>query len=568
MTGRAVVAWLAQLYPWPVESSDDLRQALIFLDWQLGPEQIVRAGYGAGLVAGSVSVLLVPLVPGQFQITGILVAIAVGLLTIHAVHTLPQLIATARRTRALGATPDLVARATLSMRLTPTPERAAQFTAESGNDILASSLARHIRQTRNTARSGLSTFADAWGNLFPPLRRSCALISAAGATPASDRDQLLDRALSIVLEGTRDQMQSFAARIQTPTTALYAFGVLLPTALIALLPAASTANLPITTTSVVFVYDLLLPVGLFVVSAYLLANRPVAFPPPNITSDNPQVPDRSRIAVLVGSVVAAGAAILTSRFLPAWGPPIAAVGLGAGLALWIHYRPVISVYERVQLIEEELPEALALVGRRVTNGRAVETAISQTATELDGAAGTVLEAGATQQRQLQVGVREAFLGRHGTLNDLSSPRIRGSLALLSLAADEGQPAGDALIALSGHIEDLQEIEQEARHTLSHVCRTLRTTGALFGPMVAGSTVALADGIDGGEFLPGGGQSMPWLGAAVGWYVLVLAVLLTALATGLTRGLDRSLVGYRVGQSLVAATVSFLCSYFLVSLIFM
>jgi hypothetical protein len=232
----------------------------------------------------------------------------------------------------------------------------------------------------------------------------------------------------------------------------------------------------------------------------------------------------------------------------------------------VQYRPVITVYDRVQEIEDGLSDALALVGRRVANGQAIEQALARASEELDGEIGSVLEMGTIQQRQLQVGVRAAFLGRYGVLKNIPSQRVRGSMALVSLGASEGRPAGMALLALADHVDDLQRIEREARHSIAHVCRTLRTTGAVFGPLVAGATVALADGIGSAGFLPGSEQSLSWLGAAVGWYVLVLAVLLTVLATGLSRGLDRSLVGYRVGRALVSATVTFLASYLLVGII--
>jgi hypothetical protein len=139
--------------------------------------------------------------------------------------------------------------------------------------------------------------------------------------------------------------------------------------------------------------------------------------------------------------------------------------------------------------------------------------------------------------------------------------------LLSLAAREGRPAGTALLSLAEHVEDLQRIERDARHTIADVCRTLQTTGMIFAPMVAGATVSLAEGIGGAALRAEGGHSLVWLGGPVGVYVLVLAVFLTALSTGLTRGFDRALVGYRGGQALVSATCIYLVSYLLVSLLF-
>ncbi len=566
MMGRATT-YLAALYPGSVDPSDKLRLSVDFLDWETSPERILRAGYGAGVAVLVTLGTAAAFVPARFRLPTLLAAVAFGLFAVHAVHAGPKLLATARRTSALGAAPDLVARAVLSMRLAPTPERAATFAASTGRGILVDSLGQHAHRARGTGRSGLVAFGDAWKELFPSLRRACNLVAAAGSTTESDRERLLDRALAVVLDGTREQMQTFASRIRTPTTALYAFGVLLPTALIALLPAARAAGLPITPVSILAVYGLVLPAVLATAAVWLVAHRPMAFPPPEVPRSHPDVAARRGLAVLAGGCGASVGWLLTTTLLARPTAPITALGIGTGLALWVYHEPVIDVYERVRRVEDSLPDALALVGRRVAHGRAVETAIERAAAELDGEMGDLLASGARQQRQLQISVEEAFLGRYGALSALPSPRVRGSFALLGLASKEGRPAGSALLAMAGHLDDLAQIERDARHSLAHVCRTLRSTGAVFAPAVAGSTVALAGGIQTGGLLPGGGQSLPWLGTIVGWYVLVLAVLLTTLATGLTRGLDRSLVGYRVGRTLVCATVTYGATYLLVDGIF-
>lgn len=559
----SLLAWLARLYPWSVESSDTLDEAIRFLDWDVQPAAIVRAGYGGGMFVAVALTCLLFFVTAAVRLSSLLVVSIATLSTVHGIHTIPTVCARARKTSALGAAPDLVSRAVLRMRLSPAPERAASFAAQSGNGALADSLAAHIRQTQHSAQSGLAAFGDAWADSFPALRRAFALVTVAGRTPESDRDRLLDRALTVVLDGTAEQMQSFAAQIRAPVTALYAFGVLLPTALVALLPAAGVAGIGVTPVAVVTVYNLVLPAILVVTSLWLLANRPVAFPPPNVTATHPDVPDRTRHAVLAGFGAGAICWFLTARVFPWWGPPIGAVGIGAGFGLVVATRPVISVYEQIRQVEAMLPDALELLGRRVANGRAVESAVDRVAGELDGPMGELLAAGAKQQRQLQIGVDEAFLGEYGVLRSIPSPRVRGSFALLGLAAREGRPAGTALLSLAEHVEELQDIERESRHSLAHVCRTLRSTGMVFGPLVAGATVALAGGISGDTALPGGEQTLSWIGGPVGAYVLLLAVLLTALSTGLTRGFDRSLVSYRVGRALISATSAYLCSYLLV-----
>jgi len=550
---------LARLYPWPVEASDDLRRALQTLDRETTAETVVRAGYGAGLVVGTVVALAALVAPGGGLFVALL-GVGLGLGAVHAVHSMPGLWATARQTRALGAAPDLVSRAVLSMRLSPTPERAAVFAAESGRGPLAANLGRHVRRAKHVGGTGLASFGRRWADSLPSLDRALSLVSAAGRAPAAERERVLDRALSTVLDGTREQMRTFAANVRGPATALYAFGVLLPTALVALLPAAGAAGIVVTPLSVVVLYNLVLPGVLVVASGWLLSRRPVAFPPPDV-ADHPDV-EASPWAVPAGCVVGVASALAAATVFPPWGPPVAAVGIGGGIALWLRSRPVVAVYGTIREAEQGLSDALSLAGRRVADGQSVENAVAETAAELDGPMGETFAAGARRQRTLQVSVRAAFLGRHGALETLPSPRIRGSLSLLAVAAREGRPAGEAILALADHVEDLQRIEQEARHELAYVCRTLTSTATLFGPLVAGATVALADGMSEDAF-PGGAQSLGWLGGPVGVYVLVLAVVLTALSTGLTRGIDRPLVGHRAGRALVGGTTVYLCAHLLV-----
>lgn len=553
---------LAGLYPFTVEPGAEFRRAVRFLGLGSSPSSLLAAGYvlsgvGAVTLAG-VSLLL----PPSLRPAGLLIAVACGLAGSYAAGWLPRLLATARRTRSLGAAPDLVARAALRMRIAPAPERAAVFAADTGQSRLAASLRRHVRAARPTGDSGLEAFAAEWEQWFPSLGRAFALVEAAGSVPADRRGAVLDRALDAILDGVRRQTRAYATSITSPATALYAFGVLLPTALVALLPAARTAGLGVTPLSVALVYDFLVPVVVATAGAWLLAHRPVAFPPPRVTPAHPAVEGTvGPLTVLLSGAAVAGLGwLVAARVAPAWAPPLAGLGWSVGGALWLYFHPVRSVHGRVRAAERELPDALALLGRRVAAGESVERAVGTAAEDISGPLREALAVGARRQRQLQVGVDEALLGENGVPERLPSRRLRGSFSMVALAGREGRPAGGALLSLADHVGQLQRVEADARAELDTVCNTLRSTGTVFGPLVAGATVALAAGMTGGFI---GGSGMPWLGGVVGVYVLILAILLPALAVGLERGFDPALVGHAVGKALSVAVTVYLASYLLV-----
>jgi Flp pilus assembly protein TadB len=551
------LALLARLYPWPVDAGVELRRALAYLDVDATPETVGRAGYGAGLLAAVVvaGLALTVGVPPSATTT---LALAAGLGAVHAVHAAPQSLATMRRTDALGEAPTLVGRAVLRMRISPAVERAAGFAGDRGDGPLAASLDEHVRRARGTPDSGLGRFAAEWADWFPALRRAALLVESAGDAGPGERARTLDRAMDAVLDGTRDRMAAFADDVQGPATAVYAFGVLLPLALVSVLPAARATGLPATLPAVVVGYDLLLPTGLLWATWWLLARRPVAFPPTRVPRDHPDVRD-ARWPAIVLSCGAAATGWMGGSLLAAWAGPLLAAGWGVGAALVWWFRPVKQVRDRARAVEGGLPDALYLIGRRVAGGTAVERAVSAAADEVADPTGAVLADAARRNRQLRVGLGDAFLGDHGPLATLPSTRAQTAAETLALAAREGRPAGAAAVAMADLLEELAAVEAEARRSLARVTETLASTAVLFAPLVGGVTVAMAAGI---ESVDGAVAAVPTagLGLAIGVYVLLLSVLLTALSTGLDRGLDGALVGYRCGRALLVAPTVFLVAF--------
>ncbi|WP_424014001.1 type II secretion system protein [Halorubrum xinjiangense] len=580
--------------------SEELRRAVAFLGWGVSAERVVAVGYRVGAVAGAVVTVGAALVAGAVAAAPAGLAAFVG--GVHAVHRAPVWLASLRRTRALGAAPGLVGRLVLRMRLDPSTERAVRFAGRTGDGPLAAALARHERGSADGPTSGLRAFAREWRPWFPAIDRAAALVRTAATAPPERRGRCLDRALDATLSGTTDRLASFVGAVRGPVSALYAFGVLLPLALIALLPAGAAAGVAIGPGLVAGLYLVALPAGLLAASAWLLFRRPVAFPPPEISGDHPDVPDRGGHALLVGCALGAAAAVVAARAVAPWAWPVAGVGVGVGSALFVVARPRRAVLSDVRDVERGLPDAMTVIGGDVAEGVAVETAVANAGERLDGATGELFERAGRRSDTLRVGVREAFLGQGGPAAAVPSPRLQGAIALLAVAAREGRPAGDVLLELADQLESLRDLERDARRQLATVTGTLSNTAAVFAPLVGGATVALATGIDavdvgglgagaaagadalGGGGLSGGGGatagtggaaggssaaganggagtlSVPVLGRIVGTYVLLLAALLTGLATGLERGFDRTLVAYRIGIALPTATATFLVAF--------
>jgi len=572
-----VVRTLATLSPRRPIPDEELAAAAGFID---GPNAAtwLRAADGAGLVGTGLAALVtlgVALVRPPLLSVALPLCGALGLGSWYALRGLPELLATARRSAALGVAPTLVARMALRMRIEPTLESAVD--AGRGLDgPLGESLARHARAAAGTGRTGLGAFAAEWRDEFSALGRACSLLRTAAATPPDRRGRALDRAIDAVLEGTRDRAASFATALRGPAAALYAFGVLLPTALVGVLPAARAAGLAVGLPLLAVLYDLLLPVVLCVAGAWLVARRPVAFPVRPVPRSHPErFPWRRSLALGIGA--GGGAAVVGRLVLAPWFAPVAGLGVGVGTALTHQFRPAVGVRERVRELERGIPDALSFVGGRVADGTAVERTLAEAADGLDGPVGEFLEEGVRRGERLGTTVEGSF---DGALAALPSDRASRAVSLFAVAAREGAPAGDSLVRWADHLERLDELEREARRDVARVTGTLSNTATVFGPLVAGVTVGLAGrlaaragtsagtatgganaatvpGATAPTTLPAGG-----LGLVVGGYVLWSAVVLPAIAVGLERGFDPAVVGRRVGRSLPLAAATFGAAYLL------
>ena len=567
MTVGSVVERLGSWWPGRVDPEPEVGRALAYLGADIDAETLLGA-------ARVVAILIIAVTVGGGVALGRLatprlgavVAAAgatVGLTVVLAANRGPTFLATLARTRALGSAASLVGRAALRLRIDPTVERAAAFAASTGRGSLSRSLGAHVERAVGTPRSGIDAFAEEWHDRFPALERAVTRLDAAASATAAERDRHLDRAVEASLDGVQEELAAFTGEIRGAVTGLYAFGVLLPLALVGVLPAARATGVRLSLPTVVALYDVVLPLAVIVAGAWILVRRPVAFPPPQVGRDHPDTPDSHLRAVGSGVAAAAVGGYVATRLVAPWTAPIAAVGFGAGVALVVDARPAKRVHERVRAVEANLDDACYLVGRRVAAGEAVETALAEAADRITGATGALLADAANRQRRLGITVGEAFDGEHGALAALPSHRAREAATLFSLAATEGRPAGEALVATAEHVEALGRIEREARRELAQVTDTLSNTAAVFGPVVGGATVALSARVARTGTTAGfGAAPLPTaeLGLAVGAYVLWLAAALTALSTGLTHGLDRTLVGYRVGVATCLATVCYLVAF--------
>lgn len=521
----------------------------------------------------------------------------------------PKIHAKFLKIHTLGDIPEIQSYIVMSMKLVPNMERAIIFAAENSFRPLARDLKKliwdiHIRTFSNMDEA-LIAFSNQWGKNSEYFKRSIHLVKSSLSEPdEAQRIMTLNKSLDIVLEGTENMMDSFAAKLKTPTYVLFSIFILIPLALVALIPAVSIVGVRIDTLTLVLIYNIGLPIFTFIYSEFILMQRPATFSPPKISVKHPELSNISstRIKIAIVTLIAGTAIGFSGCILLYYSNPFNIISKDAmeGLILptfpvvWAIaamitiyclgvYIPYKKIRDDIKQIEREFADAMFILGRRISEGRSAEEAFMHTSETMKGS--KIGEAFADISRNLS-SMRTTLHGaifneEYGAFRDIYSDRVHTIMKLLTESVHRShEAAGMAIIKLADHLKELQDVEQNIIRTLFDVTSTMRSTAIIFAPLIAGVTLALSEVIQKillniskesrnlpdeyniGDFMKEAGtgmtQSVPpdiFL-LVVGIYMILLVIILTRFAGGIEYGDDRPQFMYDLGQTLPMSIMVF------------
>ncbi len=533
----------------------------------------------------------------------------------------PKIHAKFMKIHSLGDIPEIQSYIVMSMKLVSNMERAIIFAAQNSTRPLANDLKKliwdiHIR-TYSSIDDALIAFANQWGKNSEYFKRSLHLVKSSVNEPdEAQRLITLNKSLDIVLDGTKTMMDSFSAQLKTPTYVLYSIFILIPLALVALIPAVSIVGVRIDTVTLVLIYDIILPLATFSYSEYILLQRPATFAPPHISDRHPGLSGIRSVrkitvaaALIIGGLVGFSGYILLgmgnpfgiisqeamSGLLPPTFPVVWALTSIITIYCLGVYTPYKKIRDGIKQIESEFADALFILGRRISEGRSAEEAFGHTSETMKGT--KIGEVFADVSKNL-TGIRTTLHGaifneEYGAFRDVYSDRVHTTMRMFTESVHKShEAAGNAIIKLAEHLKELQEVEDNIKRSLFDVTSTMRSTAMIFAPLIGGVTLALSeviqkillniskearllpDEFDFGGMMKEAGtgmtQSVPpdiFL-LIIGLYMVILVVILTRFAGGIEYGGDKPQFMYDLGQmlpmSIFVFTVTTIISRYLFS----
>ena len=458
---------------------------------------------------------------------------------------LPFTLAENEKKLALAYTPEIVNYLVMSMRLTPNLEKAVDFAASHGRGKIAEDLKTVLWRTQLgtyfSVEEGLDELAYRWGPYSDEFKHALMLIrSSVMEADSARRGEMLEKAAADVLEGSKEKMDIYARQLSQPTVYLYYFGILLPLLLAIVLPiGGAMTGMDIAKAEYIFlVYNVFIPIGVYIFGSNILGTRPPTYVPPDIPEDFFSLPKKgiweagsfkipykmAAVSVFVFLVAAGFIAdwisisslsindlqenpledrLHITFFRSAFGIwvgqfSISGILLGIALSISVYlvgkYSARKKVQDEVRNMETEFKDALYVLASRLGENRPMEEALRQAVEFLPKSkiASDVFRKILQNISEMGMTIESAiFDPTFGAVRNYPSEVIRGGMQIMVDSVELGvNVAAKSLLSLSLQIRNQQKIDEMLRKLLSDVTMMLGTMSMFIAPIVLAVVSAL------------------------------------------------------------------------------
>jgi len=539
----------------------------------------------------------------------ITVTVLLPFVILNLIANYPKTYARYVKIHSLGDIPEILSYLVMYLKLVPNLENSVKFAASESSTSLADDLRKMLWDMEIRIYHGindaLTNFANSCGKWSDYFKRALHLIRSSIHEPEeAQRVITLNRALDVGLDGTRDMMNHFVSRLHQPTMVIYSIGIMIPLSFIAMLPATGLVGLKITIFQVFFLYDIILPLFVFLYIRKILIMRPATFNPPAIPGDHPDLVHinkrrRLTISLVCGFMIAFPGIffmlvpiffsadgsntllnfIINQDGLNSYFPVTLFIIWGITVAIMIYslsvYRPYKKIRDDIKQMEKEFGDALYILGKRINEEKSPEESFIYTANTMGGAKiAEVFNQTGYNLMAMHTNIRDAlFSPDFGSLKHVYSDRIKAVMRLFVEGIQKSQKAVSiSIIRIADHLKELQQVENRIKDMLYELTSTLRSTSAIFAPLIAGVTLAItklitnvissmSDKIPTQNLSYGSSSVFSGIGESfaldnirpeyfvlvIGIYIIELVFILTRFTNGIDDGDDKAAFMYSLGR---------------------
>jgi hypothetical protein len=474
-------------------------------------------------------------------------------------NSLPERLAQSWRLKASAQMVPCILYTVVYMRHTSNLELAIKFASQHLQPPLALDLKKIFWNVEtgkySTIKEALDAYLETWRESSLEFVEAFHLIeSSLYESNEGRRVEILEKSLSVILDGVYDKMLKYTHEIQSPLTNIYMLGIVLPTLAIALLPLASALiGGMLKWWHVAILFNVIVPFFVFYMTSGVLTKRPGGYGETELLEMNPDYEDYISKQHMYKALMIAiplfliGMIPIVFQFTPipdlfglqrdytfqqlgfstlgdncffdfktidgkcafVGGGVIGPFGLGAlilslfiplSVALFfiISYgsrtKKLLKTRDQTKALEAEFASSLFHLGNRLGDGIPAEMAFGRVAESLRGTpTESFFKTVNSNIQQLGMSVREAiFNPQRGAIIFFPSSLVRTSMEILIESVKKGlQVAARALMSISQYVKNIHKINERLKDLLADIISSMQSNMAFLAPLLAGIVVGLS-----------------------------------------------------------------------------
>lgn len=400
------------------------------------------------------------------------------------------------------------------MRASPNLEGAIKFASQNLEGPLAWDLRKllwDIETTRySNADEAMVDYITKWKDKNKEFSEALNLLRNS-AIEQSRREMVYDETINVVLNGTKERAKHYAAGLRMPMTLIYAMGILLPIMGLVLFPIVLIfISDSVKPSFILFGYDILLPMGLYLLVTNILSTKPPTFSPPDIS--------RAKGVPPMGKFVAGGATLPVWPFALLSALPFLIIGIvGAsdpdfytsvtfsliatfGVAVLISVYAFLDSYQKkkvrddIEKIENEFSTALFQFGNIIAGGTPLESSIDKVKENLkELRIASMFDIISLNMKKFGYTFEEALFDKQvGAIWYYPSKLIHSIMQTVIQSSKKNiKTAASSMIVISKYLKGVHEVKEEIDDILGETTSSMKFLSMFLSPIVSGVTVTLA-----------------------------------------------------------------------------
>ena len=492
------------------------------------------------------------LITDKFSMLALFLSFVFGIFVYTYLNSAPKRLAQSWRLKASSQMVPCILYCVVYMRHTSNLELAIKFASEHLQPPLALDLKKIFWDVEtgkySTIKTAIDAYLEKWRDYSLEFVESFHLIESSLYEPnEARRIEILEKALTVILEGVHDKMLKYTHDIQSPLTNLYMLGIVLPTLAIAMLPLASTLlGGAITWIHVAVLFNLIVPFFVFYLTSQVLDKRPGGHGEEELLEMHPEyayykssqhykkaalialpfiliglIPLLFQFTALPGllglksdySLGELGFPIMQDTkffdFKSVDGGFVGPFGLGAvllslfipiGVSLFFisSYKAktqrLLKTRDNTKALEDEFASSLFQLGNRLGEGIPAEMAFGRVAESLRGTpTASFFSTVNSNIQQFGMSVKQAvFNPVRGAIIQFPSRLINTSMEIMLESVKKGlEVAARALMSISQYVKNIHKVNERLKDLLADIISSMKSNMNFLAPLLAGIVVGLA-----------------------------------------------------------------------------